>query len=83
MSKTTEPRADADVIGNALAKRRPRLRRMAREAAPADIPPSAEAAPPAQVAPRPESKIAGVLALLKREEGATLVLSVGPQPVSG
>jgi uncharacterized protein DUF3489 len=72
MKKTTEPQADTDVIGKALAHRQPRHRRMAREAAPTDVPPCAEPAPPKQTAPRAASKIAGVIALLKRGEGATL-----------
>lgn len=77
MSKTTDTPAIPDVIGKALAGRRPRRpQRMAREAtAPAEPPalaPSPEPAPKPQPAPSTPSKIAQVLALLRRSEGATL-----------
>jgi hypothetical protein len=72
MNKATEAQANTDVIGNALVHRKPRRRRMARETAPTDGGASAEPAPAKQAAPRATSKIAGVIVLLKRGEGATL-----------
>jgi hypothetical protein len=81
MKKTTGKPADTDVIGKALAARRPRRpQRMAREpaalAAPAEpvaAPPPSPERPTAPVPVRPgETKIAGVIALLKRRQGATI-----------
>ena len=77
MSKTTDTPATPNVIGKALSARRPRRpQRMARQAAaPAEPPapaPSPEPAAKPQPAPRAPSKIAQVLALLHRTEGATL-----------
>lgn len=59
--------ADAPTAGKT---RRPR--RMAREPGTGHEPGSAAVAPKKKAAPRSESKIAGVIALLGREEGATL-----------
>ena len=77
MSKTTDTPAAADVIGKALVARRPRRpQRMAREGAVPASPPalaySLEPAPQPQPTPRTHSKIAQVLDLLRRSEGATL-----------
>jgi hypothetical protein len=77
MSKTTDTPAAPDVIGKALSARRPRRpQRMAREPmAPAEPPALAPVPEPARQpnpAARTPSKIAQVLALLRRAEGATL-----------
>ena len=76
MKKTPGEPADTDIIGKALAaRRRRRPQRMAREAAapvePIAMPPAPERTTAPAVAPG-ATKIAGVIALLKRKQGATL-----------
>ena len=77
---TTSTEANTEVpeqTDTTVAAKKPRTRHMAREtnadAAPQQAPAKpAKAKPTADAAPRPTSKIASVIALLERAEGATL-----------
>lgn len=71
MTKTTRNTANQPGTANTATKPR-RPRRMAREAIDGTVEPPSEAKVPNEPKPRGGSKIAGVIALLQREGGATL-----------
>lgn len=71
MTKTTRNSADGPGTANTATKPR-RPRRMARETIAGTVETPSEAKVPNEPKPRGGSKIAGVIALLEREGGATL-----------
>lgn len=70
---TEQPAAQLDTAADVpTAGKTRRPRRMAREPGTGDEPPASKTEPKAEAASRGPSKIDGVIALLSREQGATL-----------